>query len=150
VGLTVSLDTNVFVGVLNKEPLSEHSKTILDRIDAGALGCVLSTVVIAEMCAGYHAAGQVREKDDFLTHLEASQNYDIVELSIGVADEAGRIKAETGLRLPDAIVVASAVKGGARCLISNDESLRKAVKFIKVVSAKEFADEMRRADDHPE
>jgi predicted nucleic acid-binding protein len=140
-GLTVSLDTNVFLSLINKEPLSDYSKSILDRIDAGDLSCVVSTVVIAEMCVGYHAAGQVREKDDFLTHLEASQSYDVVELSVGVADQAGRIKAETGLRLPDAIVVASAVKGGATCLISNDELLRKAAKFIKVVGTKEFLDE---------
>jgi len=146
-GLTVSLDTNVFLGVVNKEPLSDYSKAILDRIDAGALGCVVSAVVIAEMCAGYQAAGQVTDKDDFLTHLEASQSYDIVELTVGVADQAGRIKAETGLRLSDAIIVASAVKGGATCLVSNDESLRKAARFIKVVSTKEFVDETGNADD---
>jgi hypothetical protein len=92
------------------------------------------------MCAGYHLAGQTEEKDDFLTHLEASQNYDIVELSAGVADHAGRIKAETGLKLPDAIVVASALKGGADCIVSNDESLKKAAKFIRVVTSKEFVD----------
>jgi predicted nucleic acid-binding protein len=147
VGLNVSLDTNIFVGVVNKEPLSVDSKKILDRIDAGSLDCVVSTIVIAEMCAGYHIAGQTKEKDDFLTHLEASQSYAIVELSVGVADQAGRIKAETGLRLSDAIVVASAVKGGAECLISNDESLKKAAKFIRVVSSKEFVDETAQADD---
>jgi predicted nucleic acid-binding protein len=146
-GLSVSLDTNVFVGVLNREPLSVDSKKILDRIDAGSLGCVVSTVVIAEMCSGYHMAGQIEEKDEFLTHLEASQSYDIVELSVGVADHAGRIRAETGLRLPDAIVVASALKGGASCLVSNDESLKKAAKFIRVVTSKEFVDETREAGD---
>ncbi len=140
-GLNVSLDTNVFVGVVNKEPLSGDSKKILDGIDSGSLNCVVSTVVIAEMCAGYHMAGETKEKDDFLTHIEASQSYDIVELSVGVADQAGRIKAETGLRLPDAIVVASAVKGEAECLISNDESLKKAAKFIRVLTSKEFVDE---------
>jgi len=145
--LIVSLDTNVFVGVVNKEPLSDYSKKILDRVDAGSLSCVVSTVVIAEMCAGYHVDGQTKEKDDFLTHLEASQSYDIVELSVSVADQAGRVKAETGLRLPDAIVVASAVKGGADCLISNDESLKKATKFIKVLTSKEFVDEGARARD---
>lgn len=59
---------------------------------------------------------------------------------MGVADQAGSIKAETGLKLPDAIVVASAVRGGANCLILNDESLKKASKFIRVVTSKEFVD----------
>jgi predicted nucleic acid-binding protein len=143
--LKVSLDTNVFVGVVNKEPASRDSKNVLDEIDSGSLGCVLSTVVIAEMCAGYHMAGQTEEKDDFLAHVESSQGYEIVELSVGVADQAGRIKAETGLKLPDAIVVSSALKGGAECLISNDESLKKAEKFIRVLSSREFADGIKRA-----
>ena len=145
--MNVSVDTNIFVGVLNRESLSASSKEILDRIDSGSLDCVVSTVVIAEMCAGYHLAGQAREKDDFLTHLQGSQNYDIVELSGSIADQAGRIKATTGLKLPDAIIVASAVKGEAECLITNDESLKKAEKFIKVVTSKEFVLEKKGAED---
>ncbi len=146
--MKVSLDTNVFVGVINKEAASGNSKKILDEIDAGSLDCVLSTVVMAEMCAGYYMEGQIQEKDDFLTHIEASQSYAIVELSVGVADQAGRIKAETGLKLPDAIVVSSALKGGAECLISNDESLKKADGFIRVLTSREFVEkraESRRA-----
>ncbi len=140
-GLNVSVDTNIFVGVLNKESLSASSKEILDKIDSGSLDCVVSTVVIAEMCAGYHMAGEADEKDDFLAHLQGSQSYDIIELSVGIADQAGRIKAATGLKLPDAIIVASAVKGEAECLITNDESLKKAAEFIKVVTSREFVGE---------
>ena len=146
--MNVSIDTNIFVDVHNKESLSASSKQILDKIDSGSLHCVVSTVVIAEMCAGYHMAGETKEKDDFLTHLQGSQNYDIIELSVGIADQAGRIKAATGLKLPDSIIVASAVKGGSECLITNDESLKKAEKFIKVVSSKEFVDRKEEADNH--
>jgi predicted nucleic acid-binding protein len=142
VGLKVSLDTNIFIGLINKETNFADSKRILDSIDSGPLSCVLSTVVIAEMCAGYHAEGRAREKDDFLAHVESSQRYEIVELTTGLADQAGRIKADTGLKLPDAIVVASALRGGAECLISNDESLRKAERLIRVAGSKRFADEM--------
>ena len=145
--MNVSIDTNIFVDVLNKESLSASSKEILDRIDAGSLNGVVSTVVIAEMCAGYHLAGQTKEKDDFLTHVQGSQNYEIVELSVGVADQAGMIKAATGLKLPDAIIVASALKGAAECLITNDESLKKAEKFIRVVTSKEFVGERKEMDD---
>lgn len=138
--MNVSVDTNIFVGVINKERHSASSKEVLDRIDSGSLRCAVSTVVIAEVCAGYHMAGETEEKDDFLAHLQASQNYDVVELSVGVADQAGRIKAETGLKLPDAIIVASAIKGGSECLITNDESLKKARRFVRVVTSREFVD----------
>ena len=138
--MNVSVDTNVFVGVINKEPNSASSREILDRIDSGSLRCAVSTVVVAEICAGYHIAGQVNEKDDFLAHLRSSQNYDIVELSMGIADEAGRIRAVTGLKLPDAIIVASALKGESECLITNDDSLKRAGKFVRVVTTREFVD----------
>ena len=147
--MKVSLDTNVFVGVVNKESASQDSQKILDEIDSGSLNCVLSTLVIAEMCAGYHAEGQTKEKDDFLAHVESSHNYEIVELSVGLADQAGRVKAETGLKLPDAIVVSSALKGVAECLISNDESLKKAKKFIRVLTSREFVDDARKRANSP-
>ena len=145
--LIVSLDTNIFIDVKNKEPDHEFSKDVLDRIDSGELKCAISTVLIAEMCAGYHSAGELKEKEDFLTHIIASQNYEIVPLSVSLADEAGRIRASTELRLPDAIVVASALKGGAECLISNDLSLKKAAEFIKVVTSREFVQNQSRRTD---
>jgi len=139
--LNVSLDTNIFIEVKNKEPGHESSKKILDWIDSGTLRCIISTVLVAEMCAGYYAAGELDEKDDFLTHIISSQDYEIVELSAGLADEAGRIRAAGELRLPDAIIVASALKGGAECLISNDSLLKKAMGSIRVLTAKEFVEE---------
>jgi predicted nucleic acid-binding protein len=139
--LKISVDSNVFIEVKNKEPRHESSKSILDRIDAGSLACVLSAVVVAEMCAGYHLAGELEEKDDFLAHIEASQNYEVVDLTMGVADLAGRITAETGLKLPDAVIVASALHGKAERLISNDDYLKRAEKFIRVNSPKEFVRE---------
>lgn len=139
-GLNVIIDTNIFIEVKNKEPAYEFSKRVLDWIDEGRLKSVVSTVVIAEMCAGYHAAGELKEKDDFLTHLLTSTNCEIVDVSAGVADEAGRIRAVTGLRLPDALILASGLKRGAECLITNDASLKKADKRIKVLTPKEFVE----------
>jgi len=145
--LNVSLDTNIFIDVKNKEPNHEFSKRVLDWIDSGELKCIISTVPVAEMCAGYHSAGELKEKEDFLTHIISSQNYQVVQLSVGLADEAGRIRAATELRLPDAIIVASALKGGAECLISNDLSLKKAAEFLKVITAREFVQDRSRKTD---
>ncbi len=139
-GLNAIIDTNVFIEVKNKEPKYEFSKRILDWVDEGRLKSVVSTIVIAEMCAGYHEAGELEEKDDFLTHLLTSTNFEVVDVSAGVADEAGRIRAVTGLRLPDAIILASGLKRGAECLVTNDASLKKADKLIKVLTPKEFVE----------
>lgn len=137
------IDTNIFIHVKNREePYYIPSKAILDKIDEGALEGVISTIVIAEMSSGYHAAGELREKDEFLTHIVSSQNYRVVEVTVGIADEAGRIRASTGLRLPDALIVASGLKEQAEYLVTYDESLRKADNHIKIATAKEMMSEL--------
>ena len=141
-GLNVAIDTNVFIGVKNKDSSYSFSKVVLDWIDEGRVKGVVSTVVIAEMCAGYYEAKELREKDDFLVHLLSSPNYEVVEVSASVADEAGRIRAVTGLRLPDALIVASALKRGGKHMVSNDVSLKKASEFINVLTPREFVEEL--------
>jgi predicted nucleic acid-binding protein len=137
-GLNISVDTNLFIEVKNKETHYQSSKQILDMIDSGELTCVLSTVVIAEMCVGYHLMGELKEKDDFIAHVTASQNYSVIDLSARLADQAARVKSATSLKLPDAIIVATAVGQRAECLISDDDSLKKAEDFVSVMTASEF------------
>ena len=137
----VSIDTNVFVSVKNREePYHGPSRTVLDMVDEGALEGVVSTVVVAEICSGYHIAGELKEKDEFLTHILTSPNYVVAEVSVSIADEAGRIRAETGLKLPDALIVASGLKMKADYLITYDESLRGADSYIEAITAGELVE----------
>jgi predicted nucleic acid-binding protein len=97
------------------------------------------------MCSGYYVSGEEREKDEFLTHILSSPNYRVVEVTVSIADEAGRIRASTGLRLPDALIFASGLREKADFLITYDESLRKADSLIRTVTAEEI---IRRLDLH--
>ena len=94
------------------------------------------------MCAGYYETKELREKDDFLKHLLSSPNYEVVEVSAGVADEAERIRAVTGLRLPDALIVASGLKQRGKHLVSNDVSLKRAKELNNVLTPTEFVEEL--------
>ncbi len=137
----VSIDTNIFVSVKNREePYCGPSRAVLDMADEGTLEGVVSTVVVAEICSGYHTAGELKEKDEFLTHILTSPNYVVAEVSVDVADEAGRIRAETGLKLPDALIVASGLKMKADYLITYDESLREADSYIEAITAGELVE----------
>jgi len=114
-GIAVVLDTNVFINVKNKEePYYPSSKKILDWIDEGRMKGIVSTIVVAEMCSGFYEADEIREKEDFLTHISGSQTYQIKEVSLSIADEAGRIRSSKGLRLPDSIIVATGLREGAK------------------------------------
>lgn len=137
----VSIDTNIFVSVKNREePYYGPSRAVLDMADEGTLEGVVPTVVVAEICSGYHTAGELKGKDEFLTHILTSPNYVVAEVSVEIADEAGRIRAETGLKLPDALIVASGLKMKADYLITYDESLREADSYIEAITAGELVE----------
>jgi predicted nucleic acid-binding protein len=141
-----AVDTNVFLNVKNREePYYGYSKSILDSVDEGSNKAFVSTVVIAEICSGYYLTREVQEKEEFLLHLVSSQNYEVVDVSIGIADEAARIRSETGLKLPDAIIAATATIARAKYVVTNDiESFKKASKIIDVRTPKEFTIETER------
>jgi predicted nucleic acid-binding protein len=138
-----AIDTNVFLNVKNREePYFEYSKNILDSIDDGRNKAFVSTVVIAEISPGYHLTREIQEKEEFLLHLLSSQNYEVVDVSVNIADEAARIRSETGLKLPDAIIAATGTIAKAKYVVTNDtESFKKVFKTIGVRTPKEFITE---------
>lgn len=139
----VAIDTNIFLNVKNREePFFGYSKRILDAVDNGKLKCVLSAVIVAELCAGYYEYGEIEEKDEFLFHVVTSPNYLIIPLNVEVADEAGKIRQLTRLGLPDAIIVASASLNRVATLITHDERLRKAKDVIRILTAEQTCKEM--------
>jgi predicted nucleic acid-binding protein len=143
VAVRFSIDTNIFLNVKNKEePYYEYSKKILQLIDDGELEGVVPAIVAAELCAGYHEFDELAEKDEFLTQLRTNPNYTIVDLDLEVADEAGRIRAMTHLRLPDAILVASSLIADAPILVTHDDQLAKAQPVVRVLAAENALKEL--------
>jgi len=70
VGITVVLDTNIFLNVKNREePYLEPSRRVLDAVDEGKLRAVVSVISIAELCSGYYSAGDERGKQELIMHL---------------------------------------------------------------------------------
>jgi len=138
-GITAVLDTNIFLNVKNREePYYEASKQVLDAVDNGKIHAIVSIISIAELCAGYYSVGDERGKQELLMHLMSSKGYSIMELNLKLAAAAGRIRAETGLRLPDAIIVASGLEKGATCIVTHDEEFRRANQYLEAVTSQEL------------
>jgi len=142
--VTVVLDTNIFLNVKNREgPYLEPSRRVLDAVDEGKLQAIVSAVSIAELCSGYYMAGDERGKQELITHLVSSKGYVVVDLDLKLADWAGRIRAETGLRLPDAIILASGLAGGASCIVTHDEEFKKGERYLEVVTSQGLMERLR-------
>ena len=134
-----AIDTNIFISVINKERDYVKSKKILDLIDDGKVKGIISTIVLAEICSGYDASKDQKEKDEFLANILGSSNYEIADVTVPVALDAGNLRARRGLKLPDALIVSSALRHGGEFLISNDADIGNALRpNFEVLSASEF------------
>lgn len=145
--ITIALDTNVFISVINKESGSAPSKKILDWIEDGRIKCIVSTIVLADICSGYSAGpdGQ-KEKDEFLAQILGSSSYEIADVSANVATHAGNLRSSLGFKLPDALIIASALHHNVEILVTNDYPVGKAVpEGLRILTPSEFAKDFERS-----
>lgn len=141
-GLKVTLDTNIFLNVKNKEePFYKYSKTVLEAIEESDIEAIVSIVSIAELSVGYYKANELKDKDEFIAGLYSNKNYKIIDLNLKVADKSGEIKSKTNLKLPDCIITASSILEKAFCLITNDAEFEKAKNFTNIFTSKTFCED---------
>lgn len=93
---------------------------------------VVSTVTLAEVVTGPLRAGNEVLAARYQRAIQSSANWRVVPLSAEIALLAARIRASRGLRLPDAIQVATAISEGCAALVTHDVDLRK-VREIRVL-----------------
>lgn len=141
--ITVLLDTNILLNAKNtSESHSTHSLHVLDAVEDSVIQGIISTVSIAELCTGYYSQGDMKGKEELLTHLISNDGFVIVDLDLEIADAAAKIRADTGLRLPDAIIIAAGLAKGAQYLVTHDKELKKANNYLKVISSKELVSKL--------
>jgi len=140
----VIIDTNVFLNVINREePNFGPSKELLDLVDAGEVKAVVSVITIAELSTGFYLMGDERGRREFLLHIMSSEDYKVAPVDVGVADKAGRIRAETGLRLPDSIIVSSGLKERVDLIVTHDEGFKAAEEYITSATPEEIVQDLQ-------
>lgn len=143
-GDRLTLDSSCLISYLNdSEITSAASRSIMDGLVAtGRCDAVVSTVSVAEVLhlpvrSGPEAVRLVTSLLDSLDDLQV-RNADFL-----VAAEAARIRAESGIPLPDALVIATAVLTSSQVLVTNDRRMaaaaRNAVPELRVVILSEIA-----------
>jgi predicted nucleic acid-binding protein len=117
-GLTV-LDASILLAHLDDtDPHTEAAETILAEADALAA----STITLAEVLVGAARVGRLDEQLEALAALKIKE----VAVERGAAAQLARLRADTGLRMPDCCVLHTAVATGADALATRDEQLSRA------------------------
>jgi predicted nucleic acid-binding protein len=132
----IALDSNVLIYFLEDiEPYADEVEELLDSFMKGQKTGIISTVSIAEVLTGFYASDDEERSINAKKFLEdlTQGGFEISHLTFEIADLAAQLRAKRGGRLPDALIVATAIKGGAQAIYSQDEDLMRFNKDLRVV-----------------
>ena len=126
----VALDSNIFIYNLEENPqFVKFTDLVFKRLVANKLKAVTSIISLTEILS-YQKTSNVAKQliEDFL----GTPNLEVFDVNQQIAVEAANIRRSYGIRLPDAIQLATAVNAKADAFITNDKKL-KAFKDIKIL-----------------
>ena len=132
--MRIALDTNVLIYFLEGiEPQASKVEKILNTFMKTEAEGVISTVTVAEVLTGFYMANDAKRaaKATKLLRDLTLNSFKIVPVTFEIADLAANLRAKRGGRLPDAMIVATAVNQTADILYSEDKDLQRFSKDIK-------------------
>ena len=124
-GRKVYLDTNVFIYAV--EAVAEYASaidTLFSLIEAGGIAAFTSELTLAEALAKPFEGGRQDIAKLYEELLSPSPWLSVLPVERTLLIEAARLQARLGLRLPDAIHVATATAAGCDVLLPNDRRLK--------------------------
>ena len=92
-------------------------------IQEGQLRAVTSELTLAEVLVKPLADGKTEICTAYTAAVQDSASLEVMPVTREVLVEAAGIRAKAGVRLPDAIHIATAVLSGCRSFLTNDKSI---------------------------
>jgi predicted nucleic acid-binding protein len=105
-------------------------KPVFEAHAAARVRFAVTTVTVTEVLTGPLQAGDEALARRYRAILESWQ---CIDLDVGIAESAARLRASLRLKLPDAVQAASALAVNAAALVTHDRDLSK-VKSLRVIS----------------
>lgn len=129
VGARLVIDSSALIAHLKgSEDVSPLATIIIDSFLGSARNDgVMSTITVGEVLVDPSRSGKARSLGMGILEMPGVQ---LRSVDFLVAAEAARMRAESSLRLPDAIVLATGVLTSATCLVTNDQTLAAAVPLV--------------------
>jgi predicted nucleic acid-binding protein len=127
----VLVDSAPIIYVLDGHPkLGPRFRPLFEAHARGRLRLAVTTVTIAEVLTGPMQAGNEGLARRYRATLES---WEVIELSVDIAESAARLRASLRLRLADAIQAASAFAVKAAALATHDRDFSR-VQSLRVFS----------------
>jgi predicted nucleic acid-binding protein len=144
-GTRLVLDSSTILAYLRGgEPATPAAAHVIDGfVRTERNSATISVVTVAETLVRPFSFGDgaVRTAEEFLRHFP---NIEIAEVDYAVARDAARLRAETNLRTPDALIIATASVLSIPIVVANDGqwagAIATAAPAIRLVHLDEFPD----------
>ncbi|MFB6231201.1 MAG: type II toxin-antitoxin system VapC family toxin [Salinibacter sp.] len=140
-GSRVYLDTNVFIyAVEGFDRFNEVISTLFSAIDRGEIEAITSELTLAEALVEPFREGNERYQQIYRETLQDRASFRLVPVTRPLLVESARLRASTGLRLPDAIHLATAREAECTTLVANDDDFEDAPEMNVVILSEVISD----------
>jgi predicted nucleic acid-binding protein len=120
----IALDTAPFIYLIEEhETFLPVVEPVFAAIDSGRIAAVTSALTLLEMLVVPLRAADVALARRYEALLGNSRGLELAEVSRAVLRDAAALRAATGMRMPDAIQVATALQRGCTSFVTNDRAL---------------------------
>ena len=139
------MDTMIFIYFLERHPVYyEFLCDFFTQIERGDLRGLISSLVFTELLIPLYRTDRSKEAKSLAELIANFPNIEIFPLSLEIALEAARLRAKYTIRTPDAIHAATALKGKAQILLTNDKHFLTLTDEIKVILIKDLLPSVRK------
>ncbi|HOV79016.1 MAG TPA: PIN domain-containing protein [Bacillota bacterium] len=121
---SATLDTNAVIYFLDSTSgFIDLLEPLFESVEQGQMKLNLSVITEAELLVKPYRENNAEaiKAIQFLT--DDFPNIEIIPVTRGIAREAARIRSSLGLKLPDSIIIATALESNSDVVIGNDHEL---------------------------
>ncbi len=130
---TIALDTNLFIYVFEQQPVyGEKAKALLEQVEDWIISAIASAVSLTEILVKPIREGNLTLEKQYKLLFSHFPNLSILPVNHMVAERAACLRVKYNMKIPDALILASALAANAKLFITNDQRLE-AVKEITCI-----------------
>lgn len=129
----VALDSNIFIRALDDAgTLGDKSRALLDDLKQNQQNICISVMVLEEFFVKVYKQKRVKDFESIFDFITLSGLAKLVDINQDIALLAAKIRAQKGIKAPDALHLASALVAGAKLFITTDKRIPQKVEDLKV------------------
>jgi predicted nucleic acid-binding protein len=110
---------------------------VFNQIESGSFSALTSPVTLGECLVFPIKSGDIALQQNFVDLLTNTEGIRLISIDAAVGQCAARLRVRYGLKLPDAMQVATAIEAGCNAFLTNDAQLKR-VTDLKVIVVSEL------------